>query len=391
MMDIGFEGYAEKRKSPRQAPPNTLLLTLHDHRQLPSYGVINNITEWGASIANDYPLETGSNVRVRIGFDEPSGAFETEARVVWSRPGFEVPGAVVLGPVHGLEFTSVSKKQRRELLELLEEVDRTGTEGSRHGWQSVALLAISCLLLVAIGAAAMAFYDIRTLNERVETALTNVERRTRQIDSGLRFDSQRQTLVLAIRDEIMQTNYRIGLSEAYEYAQFILLASEKYPSVDPFLFLAIGIVESGYDARATSHASAAGLYQIQPSTGRMLARTLDWEYSDEMLYDPEKNTELAALYLDILLSTHNEVEWVLAEYNGGPRNAHYFRARSNQLAEETRSYVPKVMAIYERLRKRFDAEVNRAVLANLPESAGDETRRHGNLTMSSMATGGARD
>ena len=355
MMDIGFEGYAEKRRLPRQAPPHTLLLTLHDHRQLPSYGVINDITEWGASIANDYPLETGRNVRVRIGFDEPSGVFETEARVVWSRPGFEVPGAVVLGPVHGLEFTSLSEKQRGELRELLKETDRPGTEGSRHGWQSVALLAVSCLLLVAIGAASMAFYHIRIINERVETTLTNVEHRTGQIDSGLQFDSRRQTLVLAIRDEIMQANYRIGLSEAYEYAQFILLASEKYPSVDPLLFLAIGIVESGYDARATSHASAAGLYQIQPSTGRMLARTLDWEYSDEMLYDPEKNTELAALYLDILSSTHDEVEWVLAEYNGGPRNAHYFRAGSNQLADETRDYVPKVMAIYERLRNQFEA------------------------------------
>jgi hypothetical protein len=391
MMDIGFEGYAEKRRSPRQAPPNNWLLTLHDHRQLPSYGVINDITEWGARIANDYPLETGSHVRVRIGFDEPSDAFETEARVVWSRPGFEVPGAVVLGPVHGLEFTTVSEKQRGELRELLEEIDRTGTEGSRQGWQTVALLAISCLLLVAIGAASMAFYHIRTLNERVGTALTNVEHRTRQIDSGLRFDSRRQTLVLAIRDEIMQANYRIGLSVAYEYAQFILLASEKYPSVDPLLFLAIGIVESGYDARATSLASAAGLYQIQPSTGRMLARTLDWEYSDEMLYDPEKNTELAALYLDILLSTHDEVEWALAEYNGGPRNAHYFRAGSNQLADETRDYVPKVMAIYERLRNRFEAEARRADLTGLPREAGDEASPHGSLTTSSMETGGARD
>jgi hypothetical protein len=391
MIDTGSEGYTEKRRLARQAPLNTLVLTLHDHRQLPSYGVVNDITEWGASIANDYPLETGRSVRVRIGFDEPSGAFETEAHVVWSRPGFEVPGAVVLGPVHGLEFTSLSERQREELGELLKETGHAGTEGSRHGWQSVALLAVSCLLLVAIGAASMAFHHIRTINERVETALTNVEHRTRQLDSGLRFDSQRQTLVLAIRDEIMQANYRIGLSEAYEYARFILLASEKYPSVDPLLFLAIGIVESGYDARATSHASAAGLYQIQPSTGRMLARTLDWEYSDEMLYDPEKNTELAALYLDILLSTHDEVEWVLAEYNGGPRNAHYFRAGSNRLADETRNYVPKVMAIYERLRNRLEAEARRAELADLPEGVDYGAGRHGNLTTSSMETGGSRD
>ena len=39
---------------------------------------------------------------------------------------------------------------------------------------------------------------------------------------------------------------------------------------------------------------------LKLSTGRMLARSLDWEYSDEMLYDPVTNTEMAALYLDIL-------------------------------------------------------------------------------------------
>ena len=39
----------------------------------------------------------------------------------------------------------------------------------------------------------------------------------------------------------------------------------------------------------------------------MLATMLGWEYSDEMLYDPRRNTELAALYLDVLLTT-----------NGGP-------------------------------------------------------------------------
>ena len=355
MIDNGFESYTEKRKFPRQAPRNTLVLTLHDHRQLPSYGVINDVTESGASIANDYPLSTGHSVRLMIGFDQQSGPFETEARVVWSRPGFEVPGAVVQGPVHGLEFTDLSEGRRAELRELLEESDRSGTEVHRQNprWRSVALLAVSLLLLTSVGAASIAFHHMRGINERVEIALTEVEHKTRQLDSGVRFDSRRQRLLLGIRDEIIQANYRIGLGEAYEYAQFILLASEKYPSVDPLLFLAVGIVESGYNVRATSQVSSAGLYQIQPSTGRMLARTLSWEYSDEMLYDPQKNTELAALYLDILLSTHDEVELALAEYNGGPRNAHYFRAGSSRLAEETRSYVPKVMAIYERLRNRF--------------------------------------
>ena len=388
MLDTG-EFYTEKRRLRRQAPHSTLVLTLHDHRQLPSYGVVNDITEWGASIANDQLLETGRNVRLKIGFDEPHGAFETEARVVWCRPGFEVTGAVVTGPVHGLEFLGLSKNQRRGLREQLEQTELPGTEVPQHGWSGVALVAVLCLLLVGMGAASSAIHQIRALNARLETTLTDVEQQARQLDSGIRFDSRRQALVLAIRDEIVEANYRIGLTEAYEYAQFILLASEKYPQVDPLLFLAIGIVESGYNPNATSHASAAGLYQIQPSTGRMLARTLDWEYSDEMLYDPEKNTELAALYLDILLSTYDDVEGALAEYNGGPRNAHYFRAGSSRLAEETRNYVPKVMGIYERLRNRLEADKQRADLAALAE--GEAIPDHGNRATSRIDTGGARD
>jgi len=47
-------------------------------------------------------------------------------------------------------------------------------------------------------------------------------------------------------------------------------------------------------------------------------RSLGWNYDDSTLYDPEKNTEAAALYLDILFSTYRDPQMVLAEYNGGP-------------------------------------------------------------------------
>ena len=44
---------------------------------------------------------------------------------------------------------------------------------------------------------------------------------------------------------------------------------------------------------------------------------------------------------------------VLAEYNGGPLNAGYFRAGVSALAAETRNYVPQVLELYERLKERF--------------------------------------
>lgn len=58
--------------------------------------------------------------------------------------------------------------------------------------------------------------------------------------------------------------------------------------------------QGSFKPEAVSHADARGLYQIWPSTGRLLARALDWQFDDGILLDPEKNTEMAAPYLDML-------------------------------------------------------------------------------------------
>ena len=224
----------------------------------------------------------------------------------------------------------------------------------KYAWQSIALVCLSILLLTTSVLALYAFHWVQTLREETEGMMANVESRMQKLDSAVRFDSKRQQMLLGIRDAIMESNPKIGLNQAYQYSDWILGASEKYPSLDPLMFLSIGIVESGYRAYAVSGSNAKGLYQIWPSTGRMLARVRGWEYTEEMLFDPEKNTELAALYLDILFSAYNDERLVLAEYNGGPLNAGYFRAGSGRTAAETRQYVAKVLDAYEGLKKRFE-------------------------------------
>ena len=222
------------------------------------------------------------------------------------------------------------------------------------GWQTISLLFLSLLLLMTIGMAFYSFHRVGELNDEMGTTMRRVEEKIQNLDAGISFDSKRQQLLLGIRDEIMRTNPRVSLNEAFEYAALIMHASDKYPAVDPLMFLAIGIVESRYDFKATSGANAKGIYQIWPSTARLLARSLDWEYSDEMLYDPRKNTEMAALYLDILFSAYNDRNMVLAEYNGGPLNAGYYRAGSSRAATETTNYVKKVSSVYDKLKDRFE-------------------------------------
>src|SRR5262245_10987298 len=197
---------------------------------------------------------------------------------------------------------------------------KTRTIVIRQGTGSLSL-ALLCLLLlmiavVLLGQRALAAIDRR--HEEQAGAMARFERKVQQLESGLGFDARRRHLMLGMRAQILRVDPRVSLGVACRYAVMALLESENYPSVDPLRLLAIGTVESGYDAQATSPAGARGLYQIWPSTGRLLLRGLGRDYDEAALYDPEKNTQAAALYLDILFATYNDPQLVLADYHGGP-------------------------------------------------------------------------
>jgi hypothetical protein len=217
------------------------------------------------------------------------------------------------------------------------------------GWRSTALFSLCLLVVGALGLGFHSYQRAEELERELAATRGQMQAGLQELHAGIQFDSVRQRLLLGMRDEILRVNGRLGLGEAYQYAELLLNTTDKYPSVDPLLLLSIGIVESGFDTRARSQANARGLYQIWPATGRMLAGMLDWEYSDEMLFESDRNTEMAALYLDVLFTTYNDLGMVLAEYNGGPVNAGYYRAGSHRTTPETADYVPKVLEQYERL------------------------------------------
>lgn len=277
----------------------------------------------------------------------------------------EIPAA----PTESNGSSASAEPRMKEAREVQHIIVRQGP-----GWQVTALLLLSLLLLTTIAVAFYAFHRVGELNDQMGSTMRRVEQKIQNLDAGISFESKRQQLLLGIRDEIMRTNPRVSLAEAYEYAELVMKSSEKYPSVEPLMLVSIGIVESGYDHLATSSANAKGLYQIWPSTGRLLARALDWEYSDALLYDPSANTELAALYLDILFSAYNDHSMVLAEYNGGPLNAGYYRAGSSKTAEETKDYVRKVNAVYEALQNKFELGVDVTLLPMHKDRS-----RHGKL------------
>ena len=130
-----------------------------------------------------------------------------------------------------------------------------------------------------------------------------------------------------------------------------VFAAEGVPSA----LVWIAEVESGFNAKATSPAGAAGLFQLMPPTAKSLG--LSTWLPDERRH-PEKSARAAAHYLRQLHRRFGDWPLVLAAYNAGEgrvaallkkSNAKTFDAIAGRLPAETQMYVPRCEAV---IRKR---------------------------------------
>jgi soluble lytic murein transglycosylase-like protein len=121
--------------------------------------------------------------------------------------------------------------------------------------------------------------------------------------------------------------------------------------VDPALVHAVIQVESGYDVSALSPKGAQGLMQLLPDTARRFGVA-----TAELLWRPDRNIRAGVAYLHSLLEQFgHDLALVLAAYNAG-ENAVLRYGRQVPPFPETREYVPKVLAIYHRLRPPTEPE-----------------------------------
>lgn len=119
----------------------------------------------------------------------------------------------------------------------------------------------------------------------------------------------------------------------------------------PASFKYLPMVESGFESRAYSYAGAAGLWQIIPSTGKILGLQMN-ELVDERL-DIHKSTEAAIKLLKTLYRQYGDWGLALAAYNCGQvrinaalshSSEKTFWAIRTQLPRETQKYVPTFLA-----------------------------------------------
>ncbi len=116
----------------------------------------------------------------------------------------------------------------------------------------------------------------------------------------------------------------------------------------------IAEVESGFDAKATSPAGAAGLFQLMPPTAKSLG--LSTWLPDERR-NPEKSARAAARYLGQLHRRFGDWRLALAAYNAGEgrvgallkgAKTKTFDAIAARLPAETQMYVPRCEAVIRR-------------------------------------------
>ena len=111
----------------------------------------------------------------------------------------------------------------------------------------------------------------------------------------------------------------------------------------------LAMVESGFNPKAWSHASASGLWQFISPTGRRYGLQDDWW--EDARRDPVRATDAALDYLEDLNSEFGNWHQTMAAYNCGEgRIRRQLRADPQlsywemSLPSETRFYVPKILA-----------------------------------------------
>lgn len=113
--------------------------------------------------------------------------------------------------------------------------------------------------------------------------------------------------------------------------------------------LYLSMIESGFNPKAWSHASASGLWQFIRGTGRRYGLADDWW--EDARRDPVRATDAALDYLEDLYAEFGDWQLAMAAYNCGEgRVRRQLRQEGSQsywnmsLPRETRYYVPKVLA-----------------------------------------------
>jgi membrane-bound lytic murein transglycosylase D len=159
------------------------------------------------------------------------------------------------------------------------------------------------------------------------------------------------------------------------------------------------IVESAFDPFAYSHGRASGLWQIIPGTGKRLGLTQNWWFDGRR--DVLDSTRAALDYLE-QLHAQFDGDWLLAVagYNSGEGNVARARKKAaaagrpqdfwgikSYLPAETRTYVPRLLAVVGLVADPEAFGITLPAIANEPRFAVVETGGQIDMTLAASLAG----
>ena len=154
--------------------------------------------------------------------------------------------------------------------------------------------------------------------------------------------------VVAVRQKVV-----LKLLHPRLYKEYVETYSKEF-SIDENLVYSIIKVESKFNKKAVSKKNAKGLMQISCITQKWAEDELELEKVD--IFDPETNIRIGCWYLSKLCKEFDNLELVIAAYNGGSGNVRKWLSNKayskdgNRLHEipfnETKNYLGKVKQNY---------------------------------------------
>ncbi|BCL76173.1 lytic transglycosylase [Jeongeupia sp. HS-3] len=153
----------------------------------------------------------------------------------------------------------------------------------------------------------------------------------------------------------------------------------------PMELALLPMIESAYNPKAESSAKAAGMWQFMPATGKQYGLERTWWYDGRR--DVVAATDAALDYLDKLHGQFNDWQLALASYNWGENAVARAQTKSAaaglgmtysdlRMPNETRNYVPKLMAVRNIIANPAAFGVTLASVPNKPYFAAVSTGRH---------------
>ena len=186
----------------------------------------------------------------------------------------------------------------------------------------------------------------------------------------------------------------VWLRRAGTYVEMIRGTLAKYGV--PAELLAVAMIESGLQAEAVSPMGATGMWQFMPDTARDYQLRVNEEFDERR--DPGLAADAAARHLRDLFLSFDDWLLALAAYNAGENRIRdvisevgnddfwTMARRSELMADETRHYVPKVLAVASILGS-LSTHGFPPIVGDEPQGSIATLRLPGRLALSRVAAG----